>query len=89
VRPVSTHALQSLSLFNSSFMQEVAHDFAARLEKSCGQDRRCQIDTAWRLALARPPRAAETRLAGEFLKTGSLPDFCLAIFNRNEFVYVP
>jgi hypothetical protein len=89
VRPVSTHALQSLSLFNSGFMQEVAHDFAARLEKSCGKDRRCQIDMAWRLALARPPRAAETRLASEFLKTGSLPDFCLAIFNRNEFVYVP
>ena len=26
VRPVSTHALQSLSLFNSGFMQEVSHD---------------------------------------------------------------
>ncbi len=90
VRPVSTHALQSLSLFNSGFMQEVAHDFAARLEKSCGQERNCQIDTAWRLALARPPRPAETRLAREFFKTGgSLPDFCLAMFNRNEFVYVP
>jgi hypothetical protein len=90
VRPVSTHALQSLSLFNSGFMQEVAHDFAARLEKSCAQDRNCQIDTAWRLALARPPRPAETRLAREFFKTGgSLPDFCLAMFNRNEFVYVP
>jgi len=90
VRPVSTHALQSLSLFNSGFMQEVAHDFAARLEKSCAQDRNCQIDTAWRLALARPPRPAETRLAREFFTTGgSLPDFCLAMFNRNEFVYVP
>ena len=65
-------------------------DFAARLEKSCAQDRNCQIDTAWQLALARPPRPEETRLAREFFRTGgTLPDFCLALFNRNEFVYVP
>ena len=29
VRPVSTHALQALSLFNSDFMQDVSRDFAA------------------------------------------------------------
>jgi hypothetical protein len=90
VRPVSTHALQALSLFNSSFMQEVSTSFAARLEKSCGKDRACQIDTAWRLALSRPPRADENRLAKGFFKSGgTLPDFCLALFNRNEFIYVP
>jgi hypothetical protein len=90
VRPVSTHALQALSLFNSSFMQEVAHDFAARLEKTCGKDRNCQIDNAWRMALARPPLPAESKLAREFFQTGgALPEFCLAMFNRNEFVYVP
>ena len=90
VRPASTHSLQALSLFNSSFMQEVSKAFAARLEKSCAQDRACQIDTAWRLALARPPRPAEARLARDFFRTGgTLPDFCLAMFNRNEFLYVP
>ncbi len=90
IRPVSTHALQSLSLFNSSFMQEVSQSFAARLEGSCGQDRGCQIETAWGLALSRPPRTAEKRLAKEFFQSGgALPDFCLALFNRNEFIYVP
>jgi hypothetical protein len=90
VRPVSTHPLQSLSLFNSGFMQEVSTDFAARLEKSCGKDQSCQIETAWKTALARPPRPAETRLAREFFRTGgSLKDFCLAMLNRNEFIYVP
>jgi hypothetical protein len=90
VRPVSTHALQALSLFNSGFMQEVSHAFAERLERDCGQNRDCQIQSAWRLALSRPPRAAESRLAKDFFKTGgSLPDFCLALFNRNEFLYVP
>jgi hypothetical protein len=89
VRPVSTHALQSLSLFNSGFMQDAAHSFAERLERTCGQNRDCQIERAWHLALARAPRPAETRMAREFLKSGPLADFCLALFNRNEFVYVP
>jgi len=89
-RPVSTHALQALSLFNSDFMGEVSQAFAARLEKSCGQNRDCQIDSAWKLALSRPPRTAENRLAREFFKSGgTLSDFCLALFNRNEFLYVP
>jgi hypothetical protein len=88
-RPTSTHPLQSLSLLNSGFMQEVSQAFADRLEKTCAGDTKCQIDTAWRLALARLPRPAETRLAREFFKTGTLPDFCLALLNRNEFIYVP
>ncbi|HXB71445.1 MAG TPA: DUF1553 domain-containing protein, partial [Candidatus Acidoferrales bacterium] len=90
VRSVSTHALQALSLMNSDAMQEVSQAFAARLETSCGNRRDCQITTAWRLALSRPPRAEETRLAKQFFQTGgTLPDFCLALFNRNEFIYVP
>ncbi|HJZ97427.1 MAG TPA: DUF1549 and DUF1553 domain-containing protein, partial [Candidatus Solibacter sp.] len=90
VRPVSTHALQSLTLFNSDFMQEVSQAFAARLEKACGPNRACAIDTAWKLALSRKPHANETKLASEFFRTGgTLPDFCLALFNRNEFLYVP
>ncbi len=90
VRPVSTHALQALSLFNSSFMHEVAADFAKRLESSCGANRSCAIQTAWKLALSRPPRPVEARLARTFLNSsGTLHDFCLALLNRNEFLYVP
>jgi hypothetical protein len=90
VRPVSTHALQALSLFNSSFMHEVAGDFAARLEKACGGNRACAVSTAWKLALSRPPRKEEDQLARSFLKSGgTLEDFCLALLNRNEFLYVP
>src|SRR5207245_1366614 len=47
VRPVSTHALQALTLFNSSFMQEVSQAFAARLEKACAKDHTCQVEQAW------------------------------------------
>ncbi len=90
VRPISTHALQALSLFNSDFMQEVSRSFAARLEKTCGKDRNCVVNSAWRFALSRPPRKPEIQLAKKFLASGgTLPDFSLALFNRNEFVYVP
>ena len=90
VRPVSTHALQALTLFNSDFMQDVSQAFAQRLERDCGADRGCRIDRAWQLALARGPRPQESRLAREFFQSGgTLPDFCLALFNRNEFLYVP
>ena len=90
VRPVSTHALQALSLFNSSFMKQVSHDFAARLKGTCGGNRGCAINTAWQLALSRAPRQEEIVLASKFLQSGgSLPDLCLALLNRNEFIYVP
>jgi hypothetical protein len=90
LRPVSTHALQALSLFNSDFMRDESNRFAARLERECGRDRAFQLRRAYRLALARTPRPAEMKLGEKFLADGgTLADFCLALMNRNEFVYVP
>jgi hypothetical protein len=91
VRPVSTHPLQALSLFNSDFMQEQSRALAERLVKECGKDsRKCEVKTAWKLALARVPTPAEQKLAKKFFSDGgSLSEMSLALFNRNEFVYVP
>lgn len=91
VRPVSTHPLQALSLFNSSFMQEQSNAFAKRLKSDCKSGgRACEIDRAWHLTLSRPPKPAELALAKNFLSSGgSVAEMCLALFNRNEFVYVP
>jgi hypothetical protein len=91
VRPVSTHALQALSLFNSDFMQEQAQAFAERLKTECKKDNQaCEVQTAWKLALARTPNAAEQKLAQKlFTGGGNVADMCLALLNRNEFVYVP
>jgi hypothetical protein len=91
VRPVSTHALQALSLLNSEFMQEQAQAFAERLVRECGKDHRaCEVKAAWKLALARTPSPAERTLARKFFAGGgNLADMCLALLNRNEFVYVP
>ncbi|MBI3693805.1 MAG: DUF1549 domain-containing protein [Acidobacteria bacterium] len=91
VRPASTHSLQALSLMNSDFMQEQSQALGARLERECGRgDRGCQVRRAYKLALARAPRPAETGMAQNFFARGGLlPDFCLALLNRNEFVYIP
>ncbi|HEX5271921.1 MAG TPA: DUF1553 domain-containing protein, partial [Gemmataceae bacterium] len=118
VRPVSTSAPQALTLFNGPFLQAQSKALAARLLRECGPDAGRQIDRAYRLALARPPRPAEREAARTFLRTqadlirdrlrtrnppappagvadpvdpaaAALADFCLAMFNRNEFLYVP
>ncbi len=91
VRPTSTHALQSLSLFNSDFMQQQSRLFSKRVESECKHDRRaCEIREAWRIGLDREPEKKERALAKKFLASGgSVDEMCLAILNRNEFVYVP
>jgi hypothetical protein len=110
VRPVSTFAPQALILMNGPFMQEQSKAFAARLLHECGPDADRQIDRAFRLALARPPRRTERDTARAFLRdqaellrgqlragvrdsvdptAAALADFCLALLNRNEFIYVP
>ena len=35
-----------------------------------------------------PPDAVEADLASDFLKTGSLEQFCLALLNTNEAIYI-
>jgi hypothetical protein len=90
VRPASTHALQALSLFNSDFMREESNRFSARLNRECGHDLAFQLRRAYKLALARGPNPVEMKMGLQFLTSGgTLADFCLALMNRNEFVYVP
>jgi hypothetical protein len=90
VRTTSTHALQALTLFNSDFMQQQSARFAARLERQCRGSADRQLRLAYRLALARAPRPVELAMGKQFLGSGArLPDFCLALLNRNEFVYIP
>jgi hypothetical protein len=91
IRPVSTHALQALSLMNSDFAHQQSKRFAERLTRECGTDNRdCQVRRAYKLALARQPRTVESGMARDFFaQGGQLEDFALALVNRNEFVYIP
>jgi hypothetical protein len=118
VRPVSTFAPQALILLNGPLLTEQSQAFALRLLRECGADADRQVERAYRLALARPPRAAEAETARQFLaeqagflraqqrggqrvrlpadvpegvdrfEAAALADFCLALLNRNEFLYV-
>src|SRR5262249_59794970 len=49
VRPMSIHAPQALTLFNSDFMQEVSRAFAERLANICGATRACPISASYAL----------------------------------------
>jgi hypothetical protein len=46
-----------------------------------------QIELAYRLALARRPKAAEKDAMLSFLQTGNLEEMCRVILNLNEFAY--
>ena len=91
IRAVSTHALQALSLLNSDFMHEQSQSLAARVDEKCKGNLDCQLQTAYNITLQRPPRPEEQQLARQYLTQKSLPleDFCKALLNRHEFVYIP
>ena len=62
-----------------------------RLEREAGKDAGQQVNRAFELAYLRAPSQTERAAAVDFLKSNpdSLVDFCQALFNSNEFVYMP
>jgi hypothetical protein len=66
-RNFSTVASQSLVFMNSAFVIESAGEFAARLEREAGADRRAQLARGWLLTLGRPATGDELNAAEAFL----------------------
>jgi len=87
-REASTHALQALELLNGATSNQLAEDFAARLEREAGTDRNKLIERAFFLAVGRLPTTRERDLGYEFLGRQSTKEFALAVFNLNAFIYV-
>ncbi|HEU0178409.1 MAG TPA: PSD1 and planctomycete cytochrome C domain-containing protein [Blastocatellia bacterium] len=102
-RAVSTVSPQALALMNNEFVLQQAFFFAERVAKEAGADKRAQVVRAFEIALNRPPNAKEIEWSLSFLKSqaegfarrkdekpeeSALRDFCHAIINLNEFVYV-
>ena len=89
-RPVTTIAPQALSLLNSPLSSEAAHALAGRAEREAGSGLDAKVERAYLLTLGRRPDPAERALARDFLTKddSSFADFCLALLNLNEFVYV-
>ena len=55
-------------------------------EGRCEADR--EIDCAWHLAFGRAPRQAELSASETFVRDFGLQQFCLTLFNTNEFLFV-
>ncbi len=86
----STIATQALILMNNAFVLDQARRFAGRLARDA-QTPEAQVRRAFDLALARQPSATELRESVAFIQRSAqgLTDFAQAIFNLNEFAYIP
>lgn len=88
-RDASTHAPQALEFLNGDLSNSLARAFAEHLRGTGPDQPDHYIDMAFRRGLGRRPTARERERSIEFLRNGSLSEFALAIFNLNEFLYVP
>lgn len=87
-REASTHAPQSLELLNGRISNELAGFFAERLAREAGADPVEIARHAYLLAFGRPPSPGEARIAREYLASGEVREFALAMFNLNSFLYL-
>ena len=87
--PTFQSSLQALNLFNSRFTLEQADAFAARVKVDVGDDPAKQIRRAYQLTLGRNPSSPELADAKPVVRTNGLPTLCRALFNSNEFLFLP
>jgi hypothetical protein len=85
----STTPIQALNLFNSLFTLEQSAAFATRIQQQAGTDTAKQITLAYHLSLSRPPTAAELAETTPLVQSHGLTALCRALFNSNEFLFVP
>ncbi len=88
-RNVSTTALQALNLLNAGFIIQQAGYLADRLRTEAGSDPSRQAERGFRLAFGRAPTAVERTAAARLIASHGTAAFCRALYNANEFVYVP
>jgi hypothetical protein len=88
-RNASTTALQALNLLNSQFVIQQADFFAECLKRECGDDPEQQARRAFQLAFSRDAQRSELAAAVQLIRQHGTPAFCRAMYNANEFVWVP
>jgi hypothetical protein len=89
-RATTTIAPQALSLLNSRLAYDAARGLAAVVGRRAASVE-ARIDLVYRVALARAPSALERKLALAFFagdNKDELVNFCLALLNLNEFIYI-
>jgi hypothetical protein len=88
-RTQSTTAVQALGLFNSRFTEEQADRLADRCEREAGSALTARVRRAFELALGRAADNVEQPAAEQLASAYRLPALCRALFNSNEFLFLP
>ena len=88
-RRESTTPIQALNLMNSKFTLDYAQAFAERVTREVGSDPAKQITWAYQLALNRKPSAEELQELLSVVGEAGLTSLCRALFNSNEFLFMP
>lgn len=87
-RPDSTHAPQSLVMWNSPWMRERAAKAAMKAIAS-SNDSEKQVVALFKAVLNRPPTSHEQKLASAAITAkDGMSDLALALFNSNAFLYL-
>lgn len=88
-RSRSTTPLQAFNLLNSRFVLQQSEIFAERLAKAFPVAEEKRTAMAFELAFGRPATKQEVQKGRAFAKIHGWPALCRAIFNANEFVFIP
>lgn len=88
-RGQSTTPIQALNLFNSSFTIDLASDFSEYVTSLSGEKVERQVEQAWKLAFGRMPDVEERQDATQLVREHGLPTLARALFNSNEFLFLP
>jgi hypothetical protein len=89
VRSRSTTGIQALNLLNSTFVNQQAELLAKRAEREAGGDVAKQIARVFLLAYGREPNEAEQAAARATADEFGLRAVCRAVYNSNEFLFLP
>ena len=87
-RSRSTTPLQALNLLNSRFVMQQAEFFYDRLNRECESTDK-KILLAYELCFGRNPDEQELVQARSFVRQHGWLPFARALFNANEFVFIP
>jgi hypothetical protein len=74
---------------NNEFLIRQAGLLASRLERDAPDGRSAQIQRAYQLLYGRAATPMELQRDTKFIAAQSLPLYCRALLNSNEFLYVP
>jgi hypothetical protein len=88
-RTESTTPLQALNLLNGPFSLEQSTALAERIEAEVGASLTAQVIRVFERILGRAPTDEELRLCQATAEAEGLETVCRALFNSNEFLFLP